>query len=147
MPSTRSVLLASLLAVGVLAGACMTERTYEGASRPAHRVALLRPDVLPARQIQIDSIDGRALGALSDRAELLPGRHEIEATVSLQIGDRRVNGQHTLTFDAVAGHSYVVGADFYLYGPRIWIEDESDADRVVAQAVTRRGRASVSSGR
>ena len=142
-----SAALAAVLAL-VAAPGCGTLDAYPGPKRAPSELASIRPAVLPDRHIMIDAVDERELGSLQDRARLLPGVREIVASVVIQPRPQRLDGrplkatravigQHRLRFEAKAGHSYVVCADYYLYGPRIWIEDETDAGRIVAQAVTR----------
>jgi hypothetical protein len=111
---------------------CATLRTYPGERRGASEVARLRPAVMPARLILIDTIDEHALGWLQDRAELLPGEHSARITIVLRGRDQQIQLTHSLRFRAEAGRDYVVYSETDLSGPRTFIVDDRSGD-VVAE--------------
>jgi hypothetical protein len=119
----------------LLAG-CATLRTYPGDPLDPTHVARILPVHTSYLQILIEEVDGRRLNLLQDRAEVLPGRHELVVTALVDSQGRRTSGTHRLEFTAEEGCEYRVCGDWYLYGARIWIE-ESDSGRRVAVAETR----------
>ena len=99
-------------------------------------LAMLRPEFRMRQRVRILEVDGRKLGMFRDRAALAPGRHEVVADTELIVGGRKAYVAHRLSFDAEPGRRYLVRADWYAYGPRIWIEESGSGDRV-AVAETR----------
>ena len=146
--STRKCFLLPCAAL-VLLAACTTLRTYPGEPLDPELVARILPVHTSYLQILIEQVDGKRLGLLQDRAEVLPGRHVLVVTALIDSHGRRASGTHTLEFTAEEGCEYRVCGDWHLYGARIWIE-ESDSGRQVALAETRPARGSlppVGSGR
>lgn len=101
--------------------ACATFRAYPGEARDAADVALLRPTTVRGQEISIEAVDGRALGPLQVRAELLPGTHRVRVRLILRAGRELAGGSHELEFIAEAGRDYRVHGDWHIYGPRVWI--------------------------
>jgi hypothetical protein len=121
-----------LLAV---AGGCATLRTYDGPRLGPTEVAVLKPATSTHAHVVLEEINGRELGLLQDRAEVLPGPLDIVAVVILTHGERTIARRHEFAFTAEAGETYTLSADWFLYGPRIRVADENGD--YVAQAVTR----------
>lgn len=134
MARRRILLLSLLLSLGTALG-CATLRAYPGPARRPDEVARLRPATMNARKILIEEVNGRPLGLLQDRAELLPGIQLVRATLQIESRNGWFEAQHELQFIAEAGHDYVMYADFLPEGPGIWIQDEV-AVRVVAESAT-----------
>ena len=59
----------------------------------------------------------------------------MKAKVAVKEHGVTITAVHFLQLKAEAGREYVLNGDFFLYGPRIWIEDKAQGT-VVAEAVT-----------
>ena len=119
----------------LVAPGCGTLRVYDGPRLEAARVALLKPATSTHAHIVIESVNGRALGPFRDRAEVLPGGLDITAVVILTHGERTISHRHHFSFTAKAAQTYTLSADWFLYGPRIRVAN--DTGDYVAQAVSR----------
>jgi len=115
-------LLSALL---TLALACTTFQSYPGERRARSERALIEPAIgLPGTQIFIESVDGRALGWIHERAEVLPGRHSLRASLLLRSGSVQRVHRFGLWFDAQPGARYLIFGELSVHGPRLWLTDE-----------------------
>ena len=125
---------ACALAGALLLASCGT--LAPGAPVAEGETALLRPALRTGQRVRIVEVDGRPLGWLRDRARLAPGTHEVGVEARVTVQGRRARGAHRLRFDAEPGQQYVVDADWYVYGTRVWIRPEAGGPPV-AVAETR----------
>jgi len=128
--------LCAVVALGCLAAlsGCATLKTYPGDRLDRSEVAVVKPGVESEVHVVIESINGRSLGPLRDRAEVLPGRHVVDVLVILQGRSRTITRPMRFTLKAEAGREYTLRGDWFMYGPRIKIRDSEG--ELVAEAVT-----------
>jgi hypothetical protein len=131
------------LALGALAisGCDQAAQWYEGPRRPFAETARLccrtsNPHTVNVQvmnsEIRIDRIDERWFDFDEAWADLLPGRHEVAYTYVEGVGAYPLilptfSVKDRLTFDALAGHSYLIRARREADKTYVWIEDESTA--------------------
>jgi hypothetical protein len=120
----RAILLLALLSFSALP-ACATKRAYEGAARSDAEVAQIEPVYgLSGTQILLEAVDGVPLSWQHDRAAVLPGRHQLRASMILRSGLRQRSHRFDLTFDAEAGARYILLGELSAHGPRLWLTDK-----------------------
>lgn len=119
----------------LVAPGCGTLRAYDGPRLEPKRRAVLKPETSTHAHVVIEAVNGRGLGLLQDRAEVPPGELDVTAVVILTNGERTISHRHHFSFTAEAGQTYTLSADWFLYGPRIRVSD--DTGDYVASAVTR----------
>lgn len=128
----RLWLLLLLILCGV--SACGTLRTYPGPARSPENVARIRPAAVEGALVVIEAVNGKRLGPFRDRVEVLPGPQSLLAVVVIESGPRAYTAEQQLDFDAEAGREYRLVADWFLYGPRLRVEDERG--EVVSESLT-----------
>ncbi len=134
-----------LLGITLLVSGCGTLQAYPGPKRARADVALLEPARTRSVHVLIETVNGYALGRFRDRIEILPGQQHVTANLVFEHPERTVTARRSLSFEARAARAYTLHADWFLYGPRLRIED--DLGTVVAEQVTPAGEPpSVGSG-
>lgn len=113
---------------------CGTLRTYPGPRLAAERVARIAPGPSDFAMVVIDSVNGLPLNLLQDRAEVLPGPQSLTTTIILDYAGRAYTAHQEVEFAAEPGREYTLQADWFLYGPRIRVEDERG--ELVGQSLT-----------
>ena len=132
---------ALLLAVALSISGCQTERMYSGPELPRHQVAVIKR----AGPIFL-AVDGKRTGVLVAELEVKPGKHTVAlnlmrcsfypvvtSTGIMPMSNCQGTPLEVLSFDAEAGHSYVVHGRFASGGPAYWVVDEQ-TKRLVAGA-------------
>ena len=133
--STKStVLIAFVLATALCA--CATMQAYEGPKRPQGHIALIKSNHLQGFMAStgVKEIDGKSLSSDEDRAEVLPGVHNVRIEIIEGLGTSYINFEYlTLPIDAKAGHVYQVNGEINGGVPYAWIIDMGDGQIVSGQ--------------
>jgi hypothetical protein len=136
--------LAVALGALVVAGCEPAAQWYEGPRRSFAETARLccrvsSPHTVNVQvmnsEIRIDRIDERWFDIDEVWADLLPGRHEVAYTYVEGVGGYPMllptfSVKDKLTFNAQAGHSYLIRALREADKTFVWIEDETSAEVV-----------------
>jgi hypothetical protein len=122
----------ALLGLALALLACSTQRAYDPDALAQRNTALIRPARHLARQVIIESVDGRPLGWFRDRVRVAPGPHEIRVTVVFSGGARDVRATHALRVDAHPGAEYAVSGEWAWYGPAAVLRDADTRERIAS---------------
>jgi hypothetical protein len=114
----------------LFAGCATTMQSYEGSKLPPENVALIKGNFGVAKLATILEVDGKARGFFEEFAEVLPGEHTIKIQVSRGLGTTYI-GTKTLSFQAIAGHTYVIDGTIIKGDTFAWIVDKT-TDTIVA---------------
>jgi hypothetical protein len=124
----------SFVSVILLSG-CGTMQVYEGPKRASHEVAVITSNLLAGLfdTAYILQIDGKDLGATDDNVEVLPGKHTVKIGVSTGLGYQQYIGNKTISFEAIAGHTYQVNGKIRKGDTFAWIEDKNTGELVAGE--------------
>ncbi len=132
----RSLRLLTLPAIAyLLLPGCGTMRAYPGPARASEQVASLEPARSRHWHVYILAVDGKPVGPLRDRVELLPGSHRISTALLMWAGTREIRDRRVLLLEAEAGRRYSLRAGWDHYGPSLRIL-ETGSDSLVVDAPT-----------
>ncbi len=140
--SARLLKFTAILATAGLLCAFGGEPMYEPPAGDVEDVAMIKavtgghPDMT-----RLVSIDGKACG-VKGQVALTPGKHTIEFLVShaylrAEPVPEADSYEHALSFEAKAGHTYVVKSDSARDTITVWIEDEATGERLIEDKIGR----------
>lgn len=140
--SARLLKFTAILATAGLLCAFGGEPMYEPPAGDVADVAVIKavtsghPDMT-----KLVSIDGKACG-VKGKTTMTPGEHTIGFVVShaylrAEPVAEADSYEHALTFEAKAGHTYVVKSDAARDTITVWIEDEATGERLIEDKIAR----------
>ena len=115
----------------LVAGCGGTTQTYVGPKKSAHEVAILKTTVgeISFDTAWIDLVDGKDLVLAYSEIEVMPGRR----SVRIQLSGGMIKASRTVSFEAIAGRTYLVKGLIRRGGPYAWIEDGRTGEIVAGE--------------
>ncbi len=119
-------------------GCDTTMQFYEGPKQPLENVAHIKAHFGMFDQIRILEIDGKALGRTDTSAWILPGAHTVTVLIENigylgSLGPQNID-RKALSFQALAGHTYVVNSTMKHYEDTYaWIMDKTTKEVVAGE--------------
>ncbi len=131
----RNVLIIVSLAAVVLVTGCATMQTYEGPKLRRDEVAVIKSETLGTilDTAYIGEIDGKDIGFMQTKAEVLPGDHTVKVIVTTGLGYQQYIGNKTLYLSAEAGRTYKVHGKIRRGDTWAWITDEKTEEIVAGE--------------
>ncbi len=115
-----------LLIGSIFLNGCQTMQLYTGDRLPREEVAIIKTNMESwFRNTWISEIDGKPVGIMNTKVEVLPGVH----TVRIKVKDSEFAqpvyvGVDTISFEAEAGHVYRVDGKVRRVEAVTWVIDE-----------------------
>lgn len=139
LAAPHSFPLVLLTSIALIASGCAVQHAYPGPERAPAALALLAVERSIHQRLYLERVDDVRIGWTRDRVALLPGTHDVVATIHIRTGSRELSVRHHLEFEARAGHAYRLSGDWGFYGPDLRVIDEATGAEI-AKAWWRPGR-------
>jgi hypothetical protein len=123
--SAIGVRIFSVIFCSWLISSCGTAQIYSGSERQTSEVARIKGSgVFPFKSVSVMRVNGKPLGLANSDAIVLPGSHIVTGHLFQSYGVVSREGEGVVTFEAQAGHIYVLRASFFKGDIFFWLEDE-----------------------
>ncbi len=116
-----------LLIVSIFLNGCGTMQLYTGDRLPKGEVAIIKTNMDSwLRNTWISEIDGKPVGIMNTKVEVLPGVHTLRIKVKdSEFAQPVYMGVDTISFEAEAGHVYRVDGKIKRVEAVTWVIDEA----------------------